>query len=224
MCAGCLLLFSAEIIEVVKKRRGCREKAVLLGITSIFLKRRSHVCRRFYRKRPTPSEKDIAFDWRQRVLSAGGSGLALQVATASRKTWTFLPPNPLLLILASSLAAKVGRLEEILTEVQTLIVGLEGVKCSSFIMKFSDFRGGSSQDLKIADWRDIFAEKFKTLAQGGSKKDFMIFLGPAVKINILGRTVSIFRSGSNPRGESLPCSAKFSPILKTPTPSRIRRH
>lgn len=127
---------------------------------------------------------------------AGGSGLALQLGHRVSEDLDFFTSQPFTSSsLATSLAAKVGRLEEILTEVQTLIADLEGVKCSFFYYEIPlIFEAVSCQGVKIADWRDIFAEKFKTLAQRGSKKDFYdIFCVLRVKKISLEEAVSIFR-------------------------------
>ena len=137
---------------------------------------------------------------------AGGSGLALQVGHRISEDLDFFTSQPFASSsLASSLAAKVGRLEEILTEVQTLIADLEGVKCSFFYYEIPlIFEAVSSQGLKIADWRDIFAEKFKTLAQRGSKKDFYdIFWVLRVKKISLEEAVSIFRKRFQSSGVNL---------------------
>jgi predicted nucleotidyltransferase component of viral defense system len=127
---------------------------------------------------------------------AGGTGLALQMGHRVSEDLDFLISQPFSTSsLATSLTAKVDRLEEILAEVQILIADLERVKCSFFYYEIPlIFEAISWQGMKIADWRDILAEKFKTLAQRGSKKDFYdIFCTLRSNKISLEETVSIFR-------------------------------
>jgi hypothetical protein len=127
---------------------------------------------------------------------AGGSGLALQIGHRVSEDLDFFTFQPFVSSsLATSLAAKVNRLEEILMEVQTLIADLEGVKCSFFYYEIPlIFEVVSYEGLKIADWRDILTEKFKTLAQRGSKKDFYdIFCTLRSDKISLAEAVSIFK-------------------------------
>ncbi len=78
-------------------------------------------------KKIFPSIGDQAF------YLAGGSGLALQIGHRISDDLDFFTSQPFVSSsLATSLAAKADRLEEILTEVQTFIADLEGIKCSFF--------------------------------------------------------------------------------------------
>jgi hypothetical protein len=127
---------------------------------------------------------------------AGGSGLALQIGHRVSEDLDFFTSQPFVSSsLATSLAAKADKLEEILTEAQTFIADLEGVKCSFFYYEIPlVFTMVFYEGLKIAHWRDILAEKFKTLAQRGSKKDFYdIFCVLQAKKISLEEAVSIFR-------------------------------
>lgn len=127
---------------------------------------------------------------------AGGSGLALQIGHRVSEDLDFFTSQPFASSsLATSLAAKADKLEEILTEAQTFIADLEGVKCSFFYHEIPlTFKMVFYEGLKIAHWRDILAEKFKTLAQRGSKKDFYdIFCVLQAKKISLEEAVSIFR-------------------------------
>ena len=110
----------------------------------------------------------------ERFYLAGGTGLALQIGHRVSEDLDFFrdvsfDPNSLLLTLKS----KTDSSEDVVIETHTLLVSLEGARCSFFfyevplIYNLVEFEG-----LNVADWRDILAEKFKTISQRGSKKDF----------------------------------------------------
>ena len=137
---------------------------------------------------------------------AGGSGLALQIGHRISEDLDFFSSRPFEpSSLLGSLKAKVDRLQEILSEVQTLIADLDGVKCSFFFYEVPLlFDLVPSHDLKVADWRDILAEKFKTVAQRGSKKDFFdIFCVMEIKKISLEEAVSIFKKRFQSSGLNL---------------------
>lgn len=137
---------------------------------------------------------------------AGGSGLALQIGHRISEDLDFFTSRPYeVSSLLQSLRPKVDRLQEILNEVQTLIAGLDGIKCSFFYYDAPLlFDLVSFHDLKIADWRDILAEKFKTVAQRGSKKDFFdIFCAVKMMKISLNETVSIFKKRFGSSGLNL---------------------
>jgi hypothetical protein len=132
---------------------------------------------------------------------AGGSGLALQLGHRISEDLDFFTHRAFdVSSLAISLKTKVGRLREVLAEIQTFIADLDGVKCSFFYYDVPlIFEAVSFHDLKIADWRDIVAEKFKTVAQRGSKKDFFdIFCSLRVEKLSLEEAVSIFKKRFQP--------------------------
>jgi len=137
---------------------------------------------------------------------AGGSGLALQIGHRISEDLDFFTSRPFeASSLLQSLKPKVDRLQEILSEVQTLIADLDGVKCSFF---FYDvpllFDLVSSHDFKVADWRDILAEKFKTVAQRGAKKDFFdIFCVIQIRRLSLEEAVSLFKKRFQSSGLNL---------------------
>jgi len=124
---------------------------------------------------------------------AGGSGLSLQIGHRISEDLDFFTPihfNPE--ILARYLVSAFTY-QEILVSPDTLYCKLNQVKVS-FIwyevpLIYPTF---TFKKVKIADWRDILAEKFKTLSQRGSRKDFYdiyfilslqnISIGNAVKI------------------------------------------
>jgi hypothetical protein len=151
-------------------------------------------------KKISPLMKDQGF------YLAGGSGLALQIGHRISEDLDFFnrrPFDPSSLL--RSLKDRADRVEEILNEVQTLITDLEGVKCSFFYYDVPLlFDLVSLYDLKVADWRDILAEKFKTAAQRGSKKDFFdIFCIIQTKKLSLGEAVSLFKKRFQSSGLNL---------------------
>ena len=127
---------------------------------------------------------------------AGGTGLALQLGHRVSEDLDFFTGSTFeTLSLYTSFKAKVDRIHEILSESQTLIVDLEGVKCSFFYYDVPlIFEIILFDELRIADWRDILAEKFKTVAQRGSKKDFYdIYFAIQIKKIPLEESLSIFK-------------------------------
>jgi len=137
---------------------------------------------------------------------AGGSGLALQMGHRISEDLDFFSrSNFSPSSLVTMLKTKTDRFEEILMESQTLIAALEGVKCSFLFYEVPlIFEAVSWGDIKIADWRDIVAEKFKTVAQRGSKKDFAdIFFALQMKKIPLEEAVSIFKKRFQSSGVNL---------------------
>jgi hypothetical protein len=137
---------------------------------------------------------------------AGGSGLALQLGHRISEdlvffTLSIFAPASLM----NALKAQVARVEEVLVEAQTLIAAVEGVKCAFYFYEIPlIFDSFSFQDLKIADWRDILAEKFKTVAQRGSKKDFAdIYFALQMKKISPEEAVSIFKKRFQSSGANL---------------------
>jgi predicted nucleotidyltransferase component of viral defense system len=132
----------------------------------------------------------------ERFYLAGGTGLALQIGHRVSEDLDFFrdasfDPNSLLLTLKS----KTNSYEDVVIETHTLLVSLEGARCSFFfyevplIYKLVEFEG-----LNVADWRDVLAEKFKTISQRGSKKDFYdIFAVIRSKRLTIEESVSIFK-------------------------------
>ena len=103
----------------------------------------------------------------------GGSGLALQLGHRLSEDLDFFSskefqPEILIKYLESHY-----KYEEILITKGALNCFINDIKISFFhydvplVYPVKKFR-----KIKIADWRDIMAEKFKTLSQRGSKKDF----------------------------------------------------
>ncbi len=143
---------------------------------------------------------------RRSFYLAGGSGLALQIGHRISEDLDFFTgrsfdPSSLL----GSLRGRVDAVGEIVNEVQTLLADVEGVKCSFFYYEVPLlFELVSWEELKIADWRDILAEKFKTAAQRGSKKDFFDIWGIVqTKKLSLGEAVSLFKKRFQSSGVNL---------------------
>ncbi len=77
-------------------------------------------------------------------------------------------------LLLSLLKRRVDAVSDVVMEPGTLLVLLDGVKCSFFFYEvpllYEKVDFGS---IKIAEWRDIVSEKVKTISQRNSKKDFL---------------------------------------------------
>ncbi|MBU0701117.1 nucleotidyl transferase AbiEii/AbiGii toxin family protein [bacterium] len=105
---------------------------------------------------------------------AGGSGLALQLGhriSEDLDLFSIKPFNSAKLYF--TLQTKAATLEEILTEENTLLLIMDNVKLSFFYYPVPLlFEPLIFEGIEVADWQDIIAEKFKTIAQRGSKKDF----------------------------------------------------
>jgi predicted nucleic-acid-binding protein len=115
-----------------------------------------------------PVVKDLDF------YLAGGTGLALQIGHRTSEDFDFFKKDPFdPEILLSILRNHVVSVEEIVLEKVTLLTRLDGIRCSfllydiPLLFDYINFYG-----IKLADWRDIIAEKIKTISQRGSKKDF----------------------------------------------------
>ncbi|MDI6603484.1 MAG: nucleotidyl transferase AbiEii/AbiGii toxin family protein [Patescibacteria group bacterium] len=105
---------------------------------------------------------------------AGGGGLSLQFGHRISEDLDLFCLNPFnSSSLLSSLKRELPSLEEILEEENTVVVIAEGVKLSFFYYSVPLlFEPLEFEGIEVADWRDIVAEKFKTISQRGSKKDF----------------------------------------------------
>ena len=190
-----------------RKPRVVEEKRFFLGKSLPYPKRGNRMFAGALSEKTHALLKKISPLLREREFYlAGGSGLALQMGHRISEDLDFFThrvfdPSSL----AISLKANVGRLQEILAETQTFIADLDGVKCSFFYYDVPlIFEAVSFHDLKIADWRDIVAEKFKTIAQRGSKKDFFdIFCCLRMEKLSLEEAVSIFKKRFQSSGVNL---------------------
>jgi len=104
---------------------------------------------------------------------AGGSGLALQLGHSRSRDLDFLtteefPP----MLLSRHLETKYPYME-ILISSGILYCELSNVKVSFLFYHVPlIYPKIKFKNISVADWRDIMAEKFKTLSQRGSRKDF----------------------------------------------------
>ena len=131
----------------------------------------------------------------ERFYLAGGTGLALQTGHRVSEDLDFFrdvsfDPNSLFFALQS----KTDSSEEVVIETRTLLAILEGARCSFFFYEMPlIYEPVVFEGLNVADWRDIAAEKFKTVSQRGSKKDFYdIFAVIKSKRLTVEEAVSIF--------------------------------
>lgn len=110
----------------------------------------------------------------EKFYLAGGTGLALQIGHRISEDLDFFrgtpfDPNTLYLRLKQNTISS----EEVMIESHTLLAIIDGVRSSFFLYEVPlIFKPVVYEGLKLADWRDIVAEKFKTISQRGSKKDF----------------------------------------------------
>lgn len=104
---------------------------------------------------------------------AGDSGLALQIGHRISEDLDFFTARPFAPEIISRLLETSGEYQETLVSPGTLYCRLNSVK-----MSFIHYPVPLSwpvltwNSCRLADWRDILAEKFKTLSQRGSRKDF----------------------------------------------------
>ena len=106
---------------------------------------------------------------------AGGTGLALQFGHRISEDLDFFKEASFNAeILLSLLKCRVDAVSDVVMEPGTLLVLLDGVKCSFFFYEVPLlYEKVDLESIKIAEWRDIVAEKVKTISQRGSKKDFL---------------------------------------------------
>lgn len=127
---------------------------------------------------------------------AGGTSLALQLGHRISEDLDFFRNksfNPTLLF--SQLKNQFSQIEDVSVMRDTLLCLIEGIKCSFF---FYDvpllFPEANYLGLKVADWRDIIAEKFKAVSQRGSKKDFYDIYCAIIGNHLsIKETVTIFK-------------------------------
>ena len=110
---------------------------------------------------------------RQGFYLAGGTGLALQLGhrvSEDLDFFTVVEFDPA--SLARRLEQRPGYSETLVSK-GTLYCRLAGVKLS-FLHYPVPLKHPTVEDIsvRVADWRDILAEKFKTLSQRGSRRDF----------------------------------------------------
>jgi predicted nucleotidyltransferase component of viral defense system len=110
---------------------------------------------------------------RQKFYLAGGSGLALQLGHRRSLDLDFLTPENFQPIVLSKHLEDNYKYNETLISKGTLYCELNNVKVSFLHYNVPlIFPKLKFKKIHAADWRDIMAEKFKTLSQRGSRKDF----------------------------------------------------
>lgn len=137
----------------------------------------------------------------QQFYLAGGTGLALQVGHRISQNLHFFKKESFdASRLLSSLRDRVGSVKEIVIEVGTLLAGLDEIRCSfllygvPLLFKAPPFCG-----VKVANWRDITAEKIKTISHRRSKRDFCDVFSVARSGRLtIKELVSLFRRRFEP--------------------------
>lgn len=101
---------------------------------------------------------------------AGGTGLALQLGHRKSADFDFFNDHPFNI---DFLISQIKPDKIIMSVEGTLHCASDGVKLSFlYYAQPRLFPAIAWRKLNLADWRDIAAEKMKTVAQRGSKKDF----------------------------------------------------
>jgi len=104
---------------------------------------------------------------------AGGSGLALQLGHRRSLDLDFITTKEFQPMMLSRHLEATHPYREILISSGTLYCELSNVKVSFIHYEVPlIYQTIKFKKIPVADWRDIMAEKFKTLSQRGSRKDF----------------------------------------------------
>ncbi len=125
----------------------------------------------------------------------GGSGLALQLGHRISEDLDFFTTRDFPTEAVSRWLETKGEYEEMLTCPGTLHCRLDGVKLS-FIRFAVELRYPTIEfdGIRVADWRDIIADKFKTVSQRGSRKDFFdLYAGFTIGNLNIAEGVGLFR-------------------------------
>ncbi|MCK4527360.1 nucleotidyl transferase AbiEii/AbiGii toxin family protein [candidate division WOR-3 bacterium] len=125
----------------------------------------------------------------------GGSGLALQIGhRVSEDLDFFTPENFSLEVLIQHLRTRFSY-QETLVSSGTLYCNLNQIKVSFLYYEVPlVYPKINYKKVEIADWRDILAEKFKTLSQRGNRKDFYdIYFTLFLKNITIGESIETFK-------------------------------
>jgi predicted nucleotidyltransferase component of viral defense system len=167
----------------------------------------------------------------EKFYLAGGTGLALQIGHRISEDLDFFRAIPFdENMLTSLLKQGISSFEEIMAEKHTLWVILDGVRCSFFFYEVPLlFPPIPYEGLKVADWRDIIAEKFKTISQRGSKKDFFdVFAVVRSKMLTIQDGVTVFKKRFEATGINnyhvLRSLTYFEDAEEEPDPVLLRRN
>lgn len=103
-----------------------------------------------------------------------GTGLTLQLGHRKSKDLDLFRENKFdSQLLWVELKDKIPNHKEIMIEKNTLVCELQKIKLSFFYSEVPlIFKCHSLFQIRIANWKDIVADKFKTIAQRGCKRDF----------------------------------------------------
>lgn len=124
-----------------------------------------------------------------------GSGLAIQIGHRVSEDLDFYTPSRFEPDVLTRYLSSAFNYKETLIAPQTLYCTLDRVKVS-FIwyevpLLYPTFH---FKKVEIADWKDILTEKFKTLSQRGSRKDFYdIYFTLLLKNVSIGSAIEIFK-------------------------------
>ncbi|MCX5859483.1 MAG: nucleotidyl transferase AbiEii/AbiGii toxin family protein [Proteobacteria bacterium] len=101
---------------------------------------------------------------------AGGTGLALQLGHRKSADFDFFSADP---FNPDALLEHIRPAKTLLVQEGTIHCELDQVKLSFlFYRQPLVYPSISWKGIKLSDWKDITAEKFKSVSQRGSKKDF----------------------------------------------------
>ncbi|MBI5379816.1 MAG: nucleotidyl transferase AbiEii/AbiGii toxin family protein [Nitrospirae bacterium] len=138
--------------------------------------------------------KPLLLEWK--FYLAGGTGLALQIGHRISEDLDFFRATPFdTERMVGPLRDQADRFESLLQEQNTLVVLINGIRLGFFQYEVPlRYPFARWQDIPAADWRDILAEKFKTVSQRGSKKDFYDLYEILSRHLVIQEAVRIFKS------------------------------
>lgn len=110
---------------------------------------------------------------RLKFYLGGGSGLSLQLGHRISEDLDFFTAEDFQSAMLGRYLENRYQYKETLVSSGTLYCDINGVKLSFIRYKIPlIYSTMAFKKINVADWRDIMAEKFKTLSQRGSRKDF----------------------------------------------------
>lgn len=148
----------------------------------------------------TEASKNLLKDFNRELTGfgfylGGGTGLALQLGHRISEDLDFFTNQDFQPETLSRYLETKSQYQETLVSPGTLYCTVRMVKLSfihypvPLLFPIIEF-----ENIKVADWRDIFAEKFKTLSQRGSRKDFYdIYAGYTLGNLAIGDGIEILR-------------------------------
>jgi predicted nucleotidyltransferase component of viral defense system len=126
---------------------------------------------------------------------AGGSGLALQIEHRISEDLDFFTPNSFNPEILSRYLRNQPSYQETLVSSGTLYCIINQIKVSFLYYEIPlVYPVVNVKKIEVADWRDILAEKFKTLSQRGSRKDFYdIYFTLSLQNISIGNAIEILK-------------------------------